>query len=81
MKGNIHIYFGLTINFSNKYDANDPDKRGQVIFTMYDNIEAIIISAPPDRGVQLQFLQGPSYLLFTKHHQDWELHKPISFIV
>ena len=45
-KGNIHKYLGLTINFSGKYDANNPSKSGQVIFTMYDYIEDIIDSAP-----------------------------------
>ena len=49
-KGNIHKYLGLTVNFSGRYDANDPNKKGQVVFTMFDYIEDIIGSAPPDIG-------------------------------
>ena len=49
-KGNIHKYLGLTIDFSGRYDVNDPNKRGQVVFTMYDYLEDIIDSAPPDMG-------------------------------
>ena len=47
-KGDIHEYLGLTIDFSGKYDVNNPSKSGQVIFTMYDYIEDIIASAPVD---------------------------------
>ena len=51
-KGNIHEYLGLTIDFSGKYNTSDPNKKGQVVFTMYDHIEDIINSAPPDmRGI------------------------------
>ena len=39
MKGDIHEYLGLTINFS---------ENGQVIFTMYDYIEDIIGTPPSD---------------------------------
>ena len=43
---------GLTIDFSGRYNPADPDKKGQVVFTMYDYIEDIIASAPPDmRGI------------------------------
>ena len=41
-KGDIHEYLGLTIDFSGRYDRNDPNKKSQVIFTMYDYIEDII---------------------------------------
>ena len=37
-KGDIHEYLGLTIDFSGRYDPDDPDKKGQVVFTMYDYI-------------------------------------------
>ena len=47
-KGDIHEYLVSTINFSGRYDASDPDKKGQVVFTMYNYIEDIIDSAPPD---------------------------------
>ena len=33
-KGDIHEYLGLTINFIGRYNVDDPDKKGQVIFTM-----------------------------------------------
>ena len=49
-KGNIHKYLGLIINFSGRYDPNDPNKKGQFECTMYDYIEVIIDSAPPDMG-------------------------------
>ena len=43
---------GLTIDFSGRYDPNDPNKNGQVVFTIYDYIEDIIVRAPPDmRGI------------------------------
>ena len=43
---------GLTTNFSSRYNPDDPNKTGQVVFTMYDYIEDIIASAPPDmRGI------------------------------
>ena len=47
-KGDIHEYLGLTINFSGRYDLKHPSKMGQVVFTMYNYIEDIIGSAPPD---------------------------------
>ena len=51
-KGDIHEYLGFTIDFSGRYNPDDPDKKGQVVFTMYDYIEDIIASAPPDmRGI------------------------------
>ena len=51
-KGGIHEYLGLTIDFSGRYGPDDPNKKGQVVFTMYDYIEDIIASAPPDmRGI------------------------------
>ena len=51
-KGDIHEYLGLTIDFSGRYDPNHPNKKGQVVFIMYDYIEDIIASAPPDmRGI------------------------------
>ena len=49
-KGNIHKYLGLTINFSGRYNANDSDKKRQVVFTMYNYIEDIINSTPSDMG-------------------------------
>ena len=51
-KGDIHEYLGLTIDFSGRYNPDDPGKKSQVVFTMYDYIEDIIASAPPDmRGI------------------------------
>ena len=47
-KGNIHKYLGLTIDFSCKYDPNEPNKTGQVVFTMFDYIKDIVASAPLD---------------------------------
>ena len=47
-KGDIHKFLGLTINFSGRYD--DPNKKGQVVFTMYNYIEDIINSIPPAMG-------------------------------
>ena len=44
----VHEYLGLTIDFSGKYDPKHPDKMGQVIFTVYNYIEDIIGSAPPN---------------------------------
>ena len=40
----------MTIDFSGRYNANDPNKKGQIVFTMYDYIEDIIDSASPDIG-------------------------------
>ena len=37
-KGGFYEYLGLTIDFSGRYDPDDPDKKGQVIFTMYNYI-------------------------------------------
>ena len=42
-KGGIHKYLGLTIDFSGRYGPNNPDKKRQVIFTMYHYIEDITI--------------------------------------
>ena len=51
-KGDIHEYLGLTINFSGKYNPEEPNRTGQVVFTMFDYIEDIIASAPLDmRGI------------------------------
>ena len=51
-KGDIHKYLGLTIDFSGKYNLDEPNKPGQFIFTMFDYIEDIVASAPPDmRGI------------------------------
>ena len=51
-KGDIHGYLGLTIDFSGRFDPDDPNKNGQVVFTMYDYIVDIIDSAPPGmRGI------------------------------
>ena len=50
-KGDIHEYLGLTINFSGKYNPNKPNKTGQVVFTMFNYIEDIVASAPPDMRV------------------------------
>ena len=50
MMGSIHKYLGLTIDFSGRYNASDPDKNGQVLFTMHDYIEDIIDSTLPDMG-------------------------------
>ena len=47
-KGDIHEYLGLTIDFSSKYNPDEPNKTDQVVFTMFDYIENIIASAPPD---------------------------------
>ena len=47
-KGDIHEYLGLTINFSGRYNPDDPNKKGQVVFTIYDYIKDIIASAPPN---------------------------------
>ena len=33
-KGDIHDYLGITIDFSDKYNPNNPSRSGQVIFTM-----------------------------------------------
>ena len=53
-KGDIHEYLGLTINFSGKYNPDEPNKTGQVVFTMFDYIEDIVASAPSDmRGIAL----------------------------
>ena len=41
-KGDIHEYLGLTINFSGRYNASDPDKKGQGVCTMYNYIEDTI---------------------------------------
>ena len=49
-RGDIHEYLGLTIDFSGKYNSNEPDKTGQVIFTMFDYIEDIVTTAPLDMG-------------------------------
>ena len=51
-KGDIHGYLGLTIDFRGKYNPDEPNKTGQVVFTMFDYIEDIIVSTPPDmRGI------------------------------
>ena len=47
-KGDIHEYLGLTIDFSGRYDPKHPSKMGQVVFTIYNYIEDIIGSTPPD---------------------------------
>ena len=56
-KGDIHECFGLTINFSGRYNPDDPTKKVQVVFTMYDYIDDSIASVPhymrgiaPDRA-------------------------------
>ena len=49
-KGDIHEYLGLIIDFSGRCDANNPNMKGQVMFTMYDYIEDILDSAPTDVG-------------------------------
>ena len=47
-KGNIYEYFGLTIDFSGRYNPNIPNKNRQVVFTMYHYIKDIIGSTQPD---------------------------------
>ena len=49
-KGDIHEYLGLFMDFSGRYNQNDPDKKGQVVFTIYDYIEDIVDSATPNMG-------------------------------
>ena len=49
-KGNIHKYLGLIFDFSGRYNANNPKKKEQVVFTMYDYVEDIIDSTPTDMG-------------------------------
>ena len=52
MKEDIHESLGLTIDFSGRYNPYDPTKKGQVVITMYNYIEDIIVSTPPDvRGI------------------------------
>ena len=38
----------MAIDFSGRYNANNPNKKGHIVFTMYDYIEDIIDSAQPD---------------------------------
>ena len=57
-KGDIHEYLGLTIDFSGRYNPNDPNKTGQVVFTMYDYIEDIIrVGVHPEHLRSLHFQQ------------------------
>ena len=60
----IHEYLGLTIGFSGMYNPNDPDKKQQVVVTMYDYIEDIIDSAPHMGGAALDPARSN---LFTIH--------------
>ena len=72
-KGDIHEYLGLTINFSGRYNPDDPNKTGQVVFTMYDYIEDIIASAPPDmRGIAPD---PAGSKLFSVHESSPRLNK------
>ena len=64
-KGNIHKYLELTIDLSGRYNVNNPNKKGQVVFTMYDYVEDIIDSAPPDMGGIAPDLSR--FKLFTVH--------------
>ena len=64
-KGDIHEYLGLSINFSERYDLKHPSKMGQVVFTMYDYIEDIIVSAPLDMNGTAPDLASSK--LFTVH--------------
>ena len=72
-KGDFHEYLGFTINFSGRYNPDDPDKKGQVVFTMYDYIKDIIVSAPPDmRGIA----PDPARLkLFSVHETSLSLNR------
>ena len=49
-KSDIHEYLDLTIDFSGRHNLDDPNKKGQAVFTMNDYIDDIVNSAPPDMG-------------------------------
>ena len=71
-KGDIHKYFGIVINFSGKYNLNKPNKTGKVVFTMFDYIEDIVASAPPDmRGIALDPAKSK---LFNEHNTSPRLN-------
>ena len=81
-KGNIHEYLGFTIDFSGRYYPKDPDKKEQVIFTMYSYIEDIIGSTTPDMNrVALDLAKSklftvhkpsPPFDFFRKRNLPWE---------
>ena len=47
-KGDSNEYLGLAIDFSGRDNPKNPDKKRQLVFTMYDYIKDIIDSTPPD---------------------------------
>ena len=72
-KGDIHEYLGVMIDFSGRYHPDDPDKKGQVVFTMYYYIVDIIASAPPDmRGIAPDQARSK---LFSVHGSSPRLNK------
>ena len=71
-KGEIHEYLGLTIDFSGRYNPADPNTKYQVVFTMYEYIEDIIASVPPDmRGIAPETAKSK---LFSVHETSPRLN-------
>ena len=66
-KGNMHEYLGLTIDFSGKCNPDEPNKTGQVMFTMFDFIEDIITSVHTDmRGLAPDPAKSKLFNIHTK---------------
>ena len=77
-KGDIHEYLGLAIDFSGKYNSNEPNKFGKVVFTMFDYIEDIVASAQPDmRGIAPDPAKSKLFDVHdTSHDEYYEINYP-----